>query len=145
MGRTLTMGLGYTPTTTLKSEKTGFLYPNGDKTKESDYYWPNNFNTRFADDYITMIQALAYSDNIYALKTHYSIGFDKLVDIATRVGIETNISTSNPSAALGTTEITLLELVTGYSTNIVHDSSLPKMMLRILRGGAELTGYASGS
>ncbi|WP_273716875.1 transglycosylase domain-containing protein [Alkalihalobacillus pseudalcaliphilus] len=107
---------GYTPTTTLKSEKTGFLYPNGDKTKESDYYWPNNFNTRFADDYITMIQALAYSDNIYALKTHYSIGFDKLADIATRVGIETNISTSNPSAALGTTEITLLELVTGYST-----------------------------
>ena len=63
-----------------------------------------------------MIQALAYSDNIYALKTHYSIGFDKLADIATRVGIETNISTSNPSAALGTTEITLLELVTGYST-----------------------------
>ena len=63
-----------------------------------------------------MIQALAYLDNSYALKTHYSIGFDKLADIATRVGIETNISTSNPSAALGTTEITLLELVTGYST-----------------------------
>ncbi|KGA96050.1 penicillin-binding protein 2D [Alkalihalobacillus alcalophilus ATCC 27647 = CGMCC 1.3604] len=106
---------GYTATTTLKSEKTAFLFPDGDSEKEEDYYWPNNFNGNFADDYITLIQALAYSDNIYAVKTHYSLGFHKLAEIAQKIGMQSTISTTNPSAPLGTSEVTLLDLTTGYS------------------------------
>ena len=59
---------------TFRSEITTFNLSD-DKT-----YSPSNFNNLYANKDITMAAALAYSDNIYAVKTHIFLGSDTLVD-----------------------------------------------------------------
>ena len=57
---------------------------------EDKTYSPNNFDT-YGNKPISMAAALTYSDNIYAVKTHLFLGEETLVDIAKRVGIESNL------------------------------------------------------
>ncbi len=45
--------------------------------------------------------AIAYSDNIYAVKTHLFLGENNLINTAKRLGITSNLS-EVPSLALGT-------------------------------------------
>lgn len=101
---------GYTPATQLKSEKTAFRYDNGQKV-----YRPSNFNHRYADADVTMEQALAVSDNIYAVKTHLFLKPDTLVKTAERFGISTPLKPL-PSLALGTSGVHVLEMVNAYAT-----------------------------
>lgn len=56
---------GFTPATMMSSEQTTFRFDDG-----RDPYTPHNFNNQYADGNITMAQALAVSDNVYAVKTH---------------------------------------------------------------------------
>ncbi|MGO4889109.1 transglycosylase domain-containing protein [Anaerobacillus sp. MEB173] len=99
---------GFTPATTLLSEPTTFLYD--DERKE---YSPGNFNDKYANDFITMAQALALSDNIYAVKTHMFLGMDYLVETAKNLGITSPLK-SLPSSALGTNPVGVLEMVKAY-------------------------------
>lgn len=100
---------GFTPSTTFTSEKTIFNLGNN-KT-----YSPKNYNDIYANSPISMSAAIAYSDNIYAVKTHIFLGEETLVDTAKRLGITSNLS-SVPSLALGTEEINILEMMKAYST-----------------------------
>lgn len=100
---------GFTPSTTFTSEQTTFAFA------EEKTYSPHNFDEKYANGPISMATALAYSDNIYAVKTHLFLGEDSLVDTAKRVGIKTKLSPI-PSLALGTNEINLLEMITAYNT-----------------------------
>ena len=101
---------GYTPLTKLKSEPTIFTYGKSNKT-----YAPKNFGEMYPNAEITLQQALAKSDNIYAVKTNMALGVNKLVDSAKRLGIESPLS-PNPSLALGTDPVSPLEMATAYST-----------------------------
>lgn len=101
---------GFTPSTPLLSEKTTFTFNNGRET-----YSPNNYGNRYANDFITLAQALAVSDNTFAVKTHILIGFDKLVEVAKKVGISTKLP-KYPSLALGTEPVSMLELTQAYAT-----------------------------
>ena len=56
---------GFTPATRLKSEYTVFTLGDG-----VSKYKPKNYKDYYADDFVTMAQALAVSDNIYAVKTN---------------------------------------------------------------------------
>ena len=100
---------GFTPSSSFTSEKTTFTF-SGDKT-----YSPNNYNDKYADGPISMAAAISYSDNIYAVKTHLFLGEDMLINTANRIGI-TSKMTPIPSLALGTEEISLLEMATAYSS-----------------------------
>ena len=100
---------GFTASTTFTSSKTTFILSN-DKT-----YSPKNYGEVYGDREISMAAALAYSDNIYAVKTNLFLGEENLVDILHRVGIESNIS-PNPSLALGSAELSMLEMIRAYST-----------------------------
>lgn len=60
-----------------------------------------------------MNEALAVSDNIFAVKTHLYLGPDALVETAQRAGIEADLSPI-PSLALGTQNIKVLDLTAGY-------------------------------
>lgn len=100
---------GFTPATMLRSEATTFTF--GDGNSE---YAPNNFNQRYADDEVTMAQALAVSDNIYAVKTHLFLGQDVLVDTMRRFGFTTKIE-QVPSLALGTSGVKVIDLLNAYS------------------------------
>ena len=100
---------GFTPSTTFTSEKTTFVF------SENQTYSPKNYNEKYANKSISMASAIAYSDNIYAVKTHLFLGENTLVDMAKRIGIKTNLARI-PSLALGSIEINLLEMATAYNT-----------------------------
>ena len=100
---------GFTESTTFTSEETTFVFSN-DKT-----YSPANFNNKYGNKDITMAAAIAYSENIYAVKTHLFLGEETLVEMLKRVGISSNLQ-AIPSLALGSEEITLIDMVNAYST-----------------------------
>ena len=62
-----------------------------------------------------MVQAIAYSDNIYAVKTHHFLGQENLVNTLRKAGITTNLE-ANYSLPLGTNEVNITELATSYSS-----------------------------
>ncbi|NEU30452.1 penicillin-binding protein 1A [bacterium LRH843] len=100
---------GFTPATTLLSEATTFTYDDDRST-----YSPSNYQSIYANDFITLLQAMAFSDNIYAVKTHLLLGTEKVIELAQRVGIESPLR-EIPSLALGTLPVDVLEIVRGYS------------------------------
>ena len=99
---------GFTASSSFTSEKTTFTF-SGNKT-----YSPKNYNDNYAEGPISMAAAISYSDNIYAVKTHLFLGENMLVNTARRIGITSNL-TPIPSLALGTEEISLIEMTTAYS------------------------------
>lgn len=100
---------GFTPSTQLMSTPTAFRYNDGHST-----YSPRNFGDNYAHGFITLMQALALSDNVYAVKTNMSIGLDKLPETAKKAGITSSLKPL-PSLALGTEPVSVLEMVRGYS------------------------------
>ncbi len=100
---------GFTSASTLLSEETVFEVDEGRQT-----WAPGNFNQNYANDFITMLQAMAFSDNIYAVKTHLYLGTSRLVEVAQRVGIESPLD-DRPSLALGTSDVTVTEMARAYS------------------------------
>lgn len=99
---------GFTSSTTFTSEETTFTF-NNDQT-----YSPQNYNGTYGNKPISMATAIAYSENIYAVKTHMFLGEDTLVDMAKRLGITSKLD-EVPSLALGTSEIGMLEMAGAYS------------------------------
>ncbi|WP_313803061.1 transglycosylase domain-containing protein [Cytobacillus sp.] len=100
---------GFTPSTVMRSEQTTFRFDDG----KSDYS-PKNFNSQYANDDITMAQALALSDNIFAVKTHLFLGENTLVDTAKKFGLTTKMA-DVPSLALGTSGVRVIEMASAYS------------------------------
>lgn len=100
---------GFTSASSFISEKTTFSFSNNKK------YTPKNYNDKYANGPLSMGAAIAYSDNIFAVKTHLFLGEDKLVTIANRLGIDNNLE-AVPSLALGTEEISLFDMVLAYSS-----------------------------
>ena len=100
---------GFTESTTFTSEETTFVFSN------NQTYSPANYNNTYGNKNITMATAIAYSENIYAVKTHLFLGEEILVEMLKRVGITSNIEPI-PSLALGSEEISLMEMITAYST-----------------------------
>ncbi len=99
---------GFTASTTFTSEETTFTF-NNDQT-----YSPQNYNGTYGNKPISMATAIAYSENIYAVKTHMFLGEDTLVDMSKRLGITSKLD-EVPSLALGTSEIGMLEMAGAYS------------------------------
>ena len=100
---------GFTPSTTFISEKTTFTFDNN-KT-----YSPKNYNNEYPNKPISLAAAIAYSDNIYAVKTHLFLGENNLVSMLKRVGINKKVN-ELPSLALGAEEINMMEMMRAYAT-----------------------------
>jgi membrane peptidoglycan carboxypeptidase len=100
---------GMTSSSTFYSEPTNFVFSN------NKIYSPSNYNNIYANQNITMAAALAYSDNIYAVKTHLFLGEETLVNTAKKAGITGNL-VANPSLALGTSELSMIDFINGYTT-----------------------------
>lgn len=98
-----------TSASTFKSEETTFVFSN------NQTYSPTNYANSYANSEITMAAALAYSDNIYAVKTHLFLGEDMLVDTLKTSGLQTSID-AVPSLALGATEVNMFDWARAYST-----------------------------
>lgn len=100
---------GMTSSSTFLSQYTTFTLSQG-KT-----YSPKNFANLYGNKEITMAAAIAYSDNIYAVKTNLFLGIDKLIDTAKKCGIKEKLNEVT-SLALGTSELNLMDFASGYNT-----------------------------
>lgn len=100
---------GMTATSTFISEKTTFSI--GDNKS----YSPGNYANMYANKAITMAEALALSDNIYAVKTHLFLGTEALRSAAKIMGIKEKLP-NNVSLALGTSELTMLDFSNAFGT-----------------------------
>ena len=100
---------GFTGSSEFLSEPTTF------PIEDNKTYSPINYNEKYGNKPISMATAIAYSENIYAVKTHMFLGYDALINVAKRVGITERLE-SIPSLPLGTNEISILNMARGYSS-----------------------------
>lgn len=98
---------GFTPSTTFMSTATSF------QIDENSTYSPTNYKEKYPNREISLINAIAVSDNIYAMKTHLFLGENVLSDSLKAFHITAK---PTPSLALGTCEMSLLELSSIYNT-----------------------------
>ncbi len=96
------MEKGYTPETL--AEDAQFDY-NG--------WSPRNASGKYAGT-VTLRQGLAYSLNTIAARLAIDVTPEKVIEVAMRMGISSNL-TPVPSIALGTQEVNLLELTSAYA------------------------------
>ena len=115
---------GFTPSTRLKSEPTGFRYDDG-----RSYYKPSNYHNYYAHDFITMAQALALSDNIYAVKTNMFLGPEQLVKTAKQMGITTPLL-AVPSLALGSSTVKVIDMVKAYGELVNGGKQLEPVFIK---------------
>lgn len=99
---------GMTPLTKIESKPTVFQY-------DGKLYSPNNYHNEYANDYITMLEAIKKSDNIYAITTHMTLGPEKLAKRAQELGIETPLQ-AIPSLPLGSIPLSPMEMARAYAT-----------------------------
>lgn len=95
-----------TPLTTYVDEPTTFWYDN-------KAYEPNNFGSEFHGT-VTVRQAIAKSMNVPTVKIAEAVGYNRVVDIARRAGLNMDIRPT-PSVALGSYEVTPLEIAGAYT------------------------------
>lgn len=111
--------------TMFNSEPTLFHYDNNRKT-----YQPNNFGDKYLGE-INMRQAIAASDNIYAVNTIMQIGPDQVTDMAKKMGITSSLDPV-PSLALGTSPISPLEMASAFAVLASNGQRMPPVaVLRI--------------
>ncbi|KAB8127156.1 penicillin-binding protein [Gracilibacillus oryzae] len=100
---------GMTSATALMSKPTTFALEDGQS------YQPSNFNNYYANEPITMTQAMALSDNIFAVKTNLYVTPERFVRIAKeKFHIESKLKPV-ASLALGTEVVSMKEMVSSYS------------------------------
>jgi penicillin-binding protein 1A len=97
---------GYTQADRIWDAPVSYPQPNG------DVWEPENYSGSFAGE-ITLRKALEISQNIVTIKLLERLGPSPVVDFAHHLGIE-SVLHSNLSLALGTSEMTLLELASAY-------------------------------
>lgn len=98
----------FTAVTRFKSEPTSFPYDNGRKT-----YTPSNFAGKYPNDYIDLREAIAKSDNIYAVKTIMQVGADHVIETARKMGVTSKLEPL-PSLALGTYPVSPLQMASAF-------------------------------
>ena len=100
----------FSPLTFMDAEQTIFTYDGG-----RSEYEPKNVNGKFANHPLSLAQALAISDNIYAVKTFEEVGYRKFRQMLDRFGMGGSLQ-NTPSVALGTTEVSLKDITSAYNT-----------------------------
>ena len=99
---------GYTPATVIIDSPIVF------KDEEHDFTWkPKNYGKKFYGPTL-LRQALAKSRNVVTIKILQDIGIDYVLDYATKLGIESELS-RDLSVALGSSGVSLFEIVQAYS------------------------------
>ena len=108
------MNSGMSPCDRLRDEFVGMKV--FDRKKGKEVLWaPHNANGYFTGDSMTLRAAFAQSVNSIAVKLGQQVGISNVVETAHQMGILSPLE-ENPSLALGSSDVNLLEMVNGYST-----------------------------
>ncbi len=113
---------GFTPITKIVSQPTAFPYEGG-------VYHPNNFQQNYANRPITLREAIARSDNVYAVTTEFQVGIDREIEMARRLGIKSPLSPT-PSLALGSYAVTPYEMAGAYTAFAAAGKRYPLIGIR---------------
>lgn len=80
-----------------------------------DGYQPENYGDQYSGGQVSMRQAIASSLNVVAVQTLVKVGWNPIIRIAQRMGIQSELKPTY-SLALGAWEVNLLELTNAYGT-----------------------------
>lgn len=80
-----------------------------------DGYKPENYGDKYSGAYVSMRNALASSLNVVAVRILVDVGWNPIVEVAKKMGIESKLQPTY-SLALGASEVNLLELTSAYGT-----------------------------
>jgi len=96
----------FTPATVLNDEATTFYY-------HGNVYDPKNFHNDYQGP-VTLRRALAHSLNVATVSLAQQVGYQRVVNVARRAGLNDKIS-ATPAVALGAYEATPLEMAGAYT------------------------------
>lgn len=116
---------GMTPLSQFVSEETTF------NIEGIGSYSPKNASGNYAGRKINMVEAIALSDNIYAVKTTLLVGSSSLAQLLTRFGVECD--NVNPTIGLGSISLTPLELTSLYNCLASEGTYYPPSFLKKVR------------
>ena len=77
-------------------------------------YRPSNYDDRYSDR-ITLRDAFAQSSNVAAVRLLQEVGSERVIETARDLGVGSAMQSGDPSLALGTSSMTLLELTSAYA------------------------------
>ncbi len=100
---------GYTPCFELEDAPVTFILPTGES------YTPQNAEGRWSYEKLTLRQALGRSVNSVTANLMKRVGIEVVVDYAKKLGIQSELAPV-PSLCLGTSDLSLYELVGTYGT-----------------------------
>ncbi|MGD0296152.1 MAG: PBP1A family penicillin-binding protein [Bryobacteraceae bacterium] len=100
-----------TPATMITDEPTTFWF-------DGKPYEPSNFEHKFYGN-VSLRDAMAHSLNVATVKVAEEIGYDAVVDLARKAGLNMDIQPT-PAVALGSYEVTPLEIAGGYTIYANH-------------------------
>lgn len=100
---------GYTPCFELEDAPVTFILPTGES------YTPKNASGRWSYEKLTLRQALGRSVNSVTANLMKRVGIEVVVDYAKKLGIQSELAPV-PSLCLGTSDLSLYELVGTYGT-----------------------------
>ena len=112
-----------TPATTIDDEPTTFEF-------DGKEYTPNNYGEKFMGR-VTVRDALTNSLNVATVKVAELIGYGRVVQVARKMGLGTNIQPT-PAVALGAYEMTPVDVAAGYTTFATMGTRAEPQFLRIV-------------
>jgi 1A family penicillin-binding protein len=99
---------GWTPARQVNSEITTFLYD------QEKMYTVHDYGDFYAHRPLTMREAIARSDNVYAVTANLDVGPDTVIALARKMGVQSPLK-PYPSLALGVFPTSPLQMATAYA------------------------------
>ncbi len=119
---------GLTPATTM--EDSPVTYPFG---KNGNPWKPDNYDRKFRG-VITLEEAVEDSVNVVTVKLQEQIGIDRTVEVARRLGVQSPLN-DDLTLALGSSDLTLLELTSAYAVLANQGVLVPPTAIRYITDG----------
>lgn len=109
-----------------------------DKKINVGAWLPDNYESRYLGE-VTLQQAFGYSLNSVAVQLARQVGGSAVAQVARKCGVLSKIDKNDPTIALGTSEVSLLELTAAYAS-IAADGvpAIPYAILQIKNSADEI-------
>ena len=125
-----------TPSSMVLDEPTTFWF-------DGNPYEPHNFENEYLGE-VTLRDALAHSLNVATVKVAETVGYDAVVNMANRAGLNYKIRPT-PAVALGAYDITPLEAAGAYTMFANGGDWVKPSFVRLVRSDKGQTMYKNGT